>query len=110
MSGIRRQQMKLIPNWLRLWINNDVYVARAQSSPETEKPKRKAGGQHKTIDQNMPAFLKKLFNPLLGGGVVRHVREVCQFSSLEAYFAWPALRGVSVVFRSARFQIGRAHV
>jgi hypothetical protein len=56
--------MQFVTDHFRLWIDDDVDVARAQPAPPPKEAERKTSGQLKPVDQHVPALRKQLFDAL----------------------------------------------
>src|SRR5213082_1582127 len=80
---MQRQQIQIIGDLLWLGIDDNVDIARGQSSTMPKETKRKSRRQLKSIHQHMPALRKRLHDGLLSCSAVRDVRDVTEHSFLQ---------------------------
>src|SRR5205085_12679422 len=80
---MQRQQIQFIGYLLRLGIDDNVDIARGQSSTMPKETKRKSRRKLKSIHQHMPALRKRLHDGLLGRSTVRHIGDVTEHSLLQ---------------------------
>ncbi len=71
LASVHRQQVQLVADGLRLWIDNQVDVARSESPSAAEEAEGKARGDFKARDEHVAAFVEELLDALLGGGLDR---------------------------------------
>src|SRR5882724_4486026 len=83
LTGMQGQQVQLVRDRLRLWINHNVHITRTQPAPMTKEPERKAARKLEPIYQHVATFRKQLFDTLFSGSAVRHIDEVAQRAALE---------------------------
>ena len=70
--------MQFVSHRLRIRVDHDVNVSRAQAPTKAEEAKWKTSRQLKPIDQHVTARRKKLLDSLLRRGMMRHVTKVSE--------------------------------
>src|SRR5882724_11543263 len=70
LTGMQGQQVQLVRDRLRLWINHNVHITRTQPAPMTKEPERKAARKLEPIYQHVATFRKQLFDTLKRGHVL----------------------------------------
>ena len=78
LPGVNRQKVQLVARALRLRVDDDLNVARAQASPQTEEAERELRRNLEARDEHAAPLLERLLYSLLDLRAVRHVHEVCE--------------------------------
>src|SRR5947209_20460726 len=76
LSGVNRQEVQLVSGALRLRIDDDLNVARAQTPPQSEEAERELRRNLEARDEHSASSLKRLLYSLLDLCAVRHVHEI----------------------------------
>src|ERR1043165_4942768 len=77
--------MKLVAQRLRLRIDDDVNIARAQSAATTKEAEGKARRKLEARNQFVPALLEKLLDALLCRRAMRHVHKISERALAETH-------------------------
>src|SRR5438067_1179505 len=104
---MQRQEIQLIGDLLRLGIDDDVDIARGQSSTIPKETKRKSRRQLKSIHQHMPALRKRLHDRLLSRGAMRDICDVTEHSLLQPLPRPPLLHKARAFERAAHLDENR---
>src|SRR2546423_2531979 len=90
-SGVHRQQVQFVADCLRLRIDDDVYVARAQPPAAAKETERETCGELESDDEHVAAPGKQLLDALLGCRTMRHVHKISERSFTDAHARLPPL-------------------